>query len=313
MKVLEVQDLRKNYKDVIAVDGLSFDIEEGMILGLLGPNGAGKTTAISVISTLFPPNEGDVLYKGKSILKHPKSIQKDLGYVPQEIGLFTTLTARDNLLFWGKAYGLKGNELNQAVKDVLGQIGLSDHEKKRVKTFSGGMKRRLNIGVALLHHPKFIIMDEPTVGIDPQSRQYILDIIKTLNREGSTILYTSHYIDEVEQLCNEILIMDHGKKIAYGTKEELLQTIDTGDRIILRVNEVTDKLVSKLKHAGYVTDITADKAQNQIIMDTEKRPEVSKLLIHSLAEVNVNIESIEIKKPSLETVFLNLTGRSLRD
>jgi len=208
MTLLDVKDLKKSFKKVEAVKGISFQVEKGEILGLLGPNGAGKSTTISMISTLIRPDGGSIVYDGQDIGSAPKAIQKNLGYVPQEIALYPMLSGRENMYFWGRAYGLKGKELKDRVEDVSEIIGIKDRLKDRVKTYSGGMKRRLNIGVALLHSPDLIIMDEPTVGIDPQSRNHILDTVLELNRRGMTVIYTSHYMEEVEYLCTRICMMD---------------------------------------------------------------------------------------------------------
>lgn len=219
--MIEIREIKKNFNKLEAVKGLSLTIEDGEILGLLGPNGAGKSTTISIISTLLPPTSGDVLYEGKSILKDPRNFRAILGVVPQEIALYPDLTGYENLKFFGKVYGLKGKKLEDQIEKVLQIIGLNGRAKEVVKNYSGGMKRRLNIGCALLHSPRVFIMDEPTVGIDPQSRNHILETVKALREEGMTIIYTSHYMEEVEYLCDRIYIMDHGEIIAAGTKEEL--------------------------------------------------------------------------------------------
>lgn len=223
--MIEVKEIKKSFKNVEAVKGISLTIDDGEILGLLGPNGAGKSTTISIISTLFPPSSGQVLYKDKDIIKNPKEFRQILGVVPQEIALYPELTGYENLKFFGKVYGLRGKELEGRIEEVLSIIGLNGRAKDPVKNYSGGMKRRLNIGCALLHKPKFLIMDEPTVGIDPQSRNHILETVKSLRDGGMTIVYTSHYMEEVEYLCDRIYIMDHGEIIASGSKEELKELI----------------------------------------------------------------------------------------
>jgi len=198
--ILEVQNLAKNYADFQAVKGVSFSIKEGEIFSLLGPNGAGKTTTISMLSTLYSPTSGDATVDGHSVTTDPMSVRAVIGVVPQDLALYEELTARENLIFWGQMYNLSGKSLNTRVDEVLEQIGLTDKARKRVKTFSGGMKRRVNIGVGLLHKPKVLFMDEPTVGIDPQSRRAILDTVKDLNKQGMTLLYTTHYMEEAEEL-----------------------------------------------------------------------------------------------------------------
>ena len=233
--MLEINNLKKYFDNTKAVDNISFKVEKGDILGLLGPNGAGKSTTISIISTLLKADEGSVLYKGLDIEKEPKKIQKELGFVPQEIALYPSLSGYDNLKFWGKVYGLKGDKLKEKIEEVSQIIGIDKRLKDKVEEYSGGMKRRLNIGSALLHNPEIIILDEPTVGIDPQSRNHILDAVKEINKKGSTVIYTSHYMEEVEYLCDKICIMDEGKIIAQGTKEELIQSVSAEEKIILQV------------------------------------------------------------------------------
>lgn len=220
--MLRVENLYKEFGNVKAVEGISFEVKKGQVFGLLGPNGAGKSTTISIISTLIKPTHGDVLFEGTSILNNPNLIRQKLGVVPQDIALYPTLTGYENLSFWGSIYGLKGSELKKRISDVCDIIGLNGRIKDKVEKYSGGMKRRLNIGAALLHMPELLIMDEPTVGIDPQSRNHILDTVLELNKQGITIIYTSHYMEEVEYLCNELCIMDEGKIIASGTQQEMV-------------------------------------------------------------------------------------------
>ena len=252
--MLELVDLSKKYKQVYAVNQLNMVINKGEIVGLLGPNGAGKSTAISMMSSLVEPTSGDVHFLDKSILKNPAPLRKVIGVVPQEIALYMDLTAEENLRFFGRIYGLKGTELNQKMEEVLAIIGLTDRKKKIVKTFSGGMKRRLNIGVALLHDPEIIIMDEPTVGIDPQSRNYILETVKKLNKEKQmTVLYTSHYMEEVEFLCNRIYIMDHGNLIASGTKEEIKRILSSEKSILIKSDRWNDGFIRGLNRIHWLT------------------------------------------------------------
>ena len=215
--ILEVKDLVKKYGDFTAVKGISFDIKEGEIFSLLGPNGAGKTTTISILSTLYAPTSGEATVDGHSVTKEPM-VRNLIGVVPQELALYDDLSAGENLVFWGQMYGLSGKALAIRVDEVLEQIGLADKAKKRVKTYSGGMKRRVNIGVGLLHKPSLLFMDEPTVGIDPQSRRAILDSVKSLNQQGMTVLYTTHYMEEAEELSDRVGIIDHGELIALGPR-----------------------------------------------------------------------------------------------
>jgi len=236
--MLKIENLYKEFGNIKAVNNINFEVKRGQIFGLLGPNGAGKSTAISMISTLIEPTKGDIFFEGKSILKDSKPIRQRLGVVPQDIALYPTLTGYENLSFWGSVNGLKGQELKNRILEVSDIIGLNGRLKDRVDKYSGGMKRRLNIGAALLHKPELLIMDEPTVGIDPQSRNHILEAVKELNRQGSTIIYTSHYMDEVDALCNKIGIMDHGKLIACGEKNEIKKLSKTDE--ILNIEALDD-------------------------------------------------------------------------
>lgn len=219
--LVEANGLTKKYKDVVAVDNLSFALDQGKILGILGPNGAGKSSLLNIISTLIKPEKGELRFRGSDAIKDPKSLRLFLGVVPQEIALYGTLSVEENLDFWGGIYGLESKVLKQRIGEVLEMIGLSGVSKKKVNTISGGMKRRVNIAAALVHNPELVIMDEPTVGIDIQSRKYILEAIKKLKDRGSSVIFTSHYLDELEMLSDKIMIMDHGRKIAEGSVEQL--------------------------------------------------------------------------------------------
>ncbi len=309
--MLKVENLYKKFGNVKAVDGISFDVKKGQIFGLLGPNGAGKSTTISVISTLIQPTSGEVLFEGKSVLKDPKSIQQKLGVVPQDIALYPTLTGYENLSFWGNIYGLKGSELKKRVNEVSDIIGLNGRLKDKVEKYSGGMKRRLNIGAALLHVPKILIMDEPTVGIDPQSRNHILDTVLELNKQGITIIYTSHYMEEVEYLCNEICIMDEGKIIASGTKHELVELVKEKTQINIKLNQIDDFVIEILKEIDGVFEAKIDG--DMIALFGNNADVLLAEIISKVTSNNWLIESIDVKKPNLETVFLHLTGKALRD
>ena len=224
-KAIEVQNLHKAFGERQAVQGIDFSVEKGEIFSLLGPNGAGKTTTISMLSCLLRPDEGDALVMGHSIRTDPLGVKSSLGVVPQEIALYEDMSARENLVFWGKMYGLRGAALRKRVDEVLEIIGLTDRAREYIKKYSGGMKRRVNIGVALLHKPQVIYMDEPTVGIDPQSRRNILDSVVALKGQGMTVLYTTHYMEEAQELSDHIAIMDNGKMIASGTNAELVKIV----------------------------------------------------------------------------------------
>ncbi|TCT13104.1 ABC-2 type transport system ATP-binding protein [Natranaerovirga pectinivora] len=311
MALLRVDNISKRFKDIKAVDGISFRVEEGEILGLLGPNGAGKSTTISMISTLLVPDSGDIFYRDGSIVKTPKLIKKELGYIPQEIALYPTLSGMENLQFWGRTYGLRGKELKEKIKEVSDIIGIDKRLKDKVDKYSGGMKRRLNIGVALLHNPKLVIMDEPTVGIDPQSRKHILDTVIELNKKGMTVIYTSHYMEEVEYLCNRICVMDNGKVIAEGTKEQLVDMINDKKQVTIKVDKVTEEVISCLKNTAYVDKVESE--EDAILLTVKKHNEALKGIIDCFTNTPSNILSIDVKEPNLEAVFLHLTGRALRD
>ncbi|KYD10311.1 MAG: ABC transporter ATP-binding protein [Caldibacillus debilis] len=310
--MLETLHLTKQFKRLKAVDDVNLHLNKGEIVGLLGPNGAGKSTTISIISTLMPPTSGEVLLEGESVLQNPGKIRKIMGVVPQEIALYNDFSARENLHFFGRIYRMSGERLNRKIDEVLEIIGLSERPKDLVKTFSGGMKRRLNIGAALLHDPEFLIMDEPTVGIDPQSRNYILETVKRLNEEKRiTVLYTSHYMEEVEFLCDRIYIMDQGRIIAHGTKEELKRLISGETTILLKVGQVNERFMGALGNHPVVKNFTAE--DNHFTILTEKEGNVFSHLFKLAEETDTDITSVEIKTPTLEDVFLHLTGKALRD
>lgn len=314
--IIQVKKLCKQYdppQGVMAVKDVSFDIESGEILSLLGPNGAGKTTTISIMSGLLSPTSGEVLIAGHSIHARPVDAKRLIGVVPDEIALYSTITARENLAFWGKMYGLRGQKLQQRIDAVLEIAGLTDRANEKVETFSGGMKRRLNIAAGLIHEPKIIFMDEPTVGIDPQSRRRILDTVIELNRQGLTVLYTTHYLEEAQELSNRVGIIDHGQLIAIGTQEELRKLVNNFDTIRLEVssqmsNEETAGALSQLPgvHRAY-------SENGHIVLQT---PDASSLLSSLVAQASrggTSIKKLEIQESNLEAVFLHLTGRALRD
>lgn len=311
--ILHVQNLVKNYGDFKAVKGVSFDIEEGEIFSLLGPNGAGKTTTISMLSTLYTPTSGDATIGGHSITKDPMGVRGIIGVVPQDLALYEDLTARENLIFWGQMYNLSGKSLTTRVDEVLEQIGLTDKAKDRVKTYSGGMKRRVNIGVGLLHKPRLLFMDEPTVGIDPQSRRAILDTVKDLSKQGMTLLYTTHYMEEAEELSNRVGIFDHGEMIAIGTQKELTQQVGEAETLILHVGENDDSeaLAKTLKDIQGVQQATA--VDHEVSIVCAEAEDVLAAVVTKANDRGIKIRSIDIREPNLEAVFLHLTGRALRD
>ena len=309
--MLKISNLKKSYGDIHAVKGVDIEVNQGEIVGLLGPNGAGKSTTISMISTLIKPDAGLIEFKDTDVLKNPKPIQQVLGIVPQEIALYPTLTGYENLKFWGSAYGLKGQELKRKIEEISEIIGIKDRLKDKVEKYSGGMKRRINIGAALLHDPELLIMDEPTVGIDPQSRNHILETIKELNKKGMSIIYTSHYMEEVEFLCDRIYIMDEGVVIASGTKESLIDTIKGERKIIVTFSHDPNGIKDDLEKEVSVEKIEVDGDTLTLYS------EGSKTLIRRIVEVSSNYDidmlSIDVENPNLESVFLHLTGKALRD
>jgi len=309
--LLEVKNVIKRYGDYLALDHISFNLQEGEVFGLLGPNGAGKTTTISILSGLTAYDSGEVTFQGKELRRNEMEIKKELGIVPQEIALFEDLSAYENLDYFGRLYGLKGKQLKERIEEALAFTGLVEHKKKRPKDFSGGMKRRLNIACAIVHRPKLIIMDEPTVGIDPQSRNHILQSIRELNRLGCTIIYTSHYMEEVEELCTVIAIVDRGRVIASGTKEELTSLVSSEEILDIELSSVNFTVVDRIKGIETVRDCIVRGNKLEVIGTKDER-NVNKI-VQILSEQNCEIIALNIKKPSLASVFLTLTGRSLRD
>jgi ABC-2 type transport system ATP-binding protein len=311
MNAIEARQLTKTFGDLQAVQGVEFAAAQGEVLSLLGPNGAGKSTTISMLSGLLAPTSGDAAIMGHSITREPEAAKASLGVVPQDIALYPDLSARENLDFWGKMYGLRGAALKTRVDEVLHVIGLTERQKDRVGKFSGGMKRRVNIGVALLHKPAVVIMDEPTVGIDPQSRRHILDNVKELNRDGMTVLYTTHYMEEAAELSHHIAIVDKGKVIASGTHAELIKLVGEQTRIDLTLNAEATKVLPAWQAAEGVTRIDATDGKVTALVDDSNR--VLPRLFEAASKGGVRITSIDIQEPNLETVFLHLTGKALRD
>lgn len=310
-KAIVVKNLYKSFGDLKVVQGASFEVEKGEIFSLLGPNGAGKSTTISILAGLLLPDQGEAAIMGHPVDKEGAAARAALGVVPQDIALYPDLSARENLVFWGKMYGLRGSALNHRVDEVLEMIGLVDRQKSRVGTFSGGMKRRVNIGVALLHKPRVVIMDEPTVGIDPQSRRSILDSVKLLNQQGMTVLYTTHYMEEAQELSNHIAIIDHGQVIAAGTHEELLKLVGEQTRLVLALNTEGEKMIPAWKKVEGVGQVWAEDGHVHLLVDDSNR--VLPALFEAAAHETVRITSVDIREPNLEAVFLHLTGRALRD
>jgi ABC-2 type transport system ATP-binding protein len=311
--ILEAQNLIKQFNDFTAVDAVSFAVEQGEIFSLLGPNGAGKTTTISMLSCLLPPTNGDAVIGGHSVNKDPMAVKRIIGIVPQDIALYEDLSAWENLVFWGRMYGMRGGALQSRIAEVIEQVGLTDKAKQRVKTYSGGMKRRINIAVGLLHKPRLLFMDEPTVGIDPQSRRNILDSVKALNQQGMTVLYTTHYMEEAEELSNRVGIIDHGKLIALGTQRELTQMVGQLDTLRLHLPEGQEAtpFIEALRGLPDVRQVTVtDHAITLIVPSAQEA--IPPVFTHA-DRLGFKIRSVQIEEPNLEAVFLHLTGRALRD
>ena len=330
--MVETHDLAKTFRrpdgsEVQAVNGIELEIQKGEIFSLLGPNGAGKTTTISMISGLLEPTRGDALIGGHSISKQPLQAKRLIGVVPQEIALYPSLNARQNLEFFGKMYDLRGSELSSRVGEVLSFIGLTDRQKDKVETFSGGMKRRLNVGVGLLHRPELVFMDEPTVGIDPQSRRRILDTVKQLRDEqGMTVLYTTHLMEEAQELSDRVGIIDHGEVIALGTQGELIQRVGEEDQLAFTVGDqaVAPELLQQIRdevqgvtRASYNPPGPEGKSSTNtsglILIHAKRGRKALPDIIQITNRAGVQIQSVEVREPDLEAVFLNLTGRALRD
>lgn len=305
------EGLTKRYGDHLAADDISFHIEPGEAYGLLGPNGAGKTTTISMLVGLLKMDAGSVRIGDHDLTADPIAAKSLVGYVPQEIALYPELTGRENLRYFGRLYGLPRRALNQRMDKVLEFVGLADRAGDRVETYSGGMKRRLNIGVALLHEPKVLILDEPTVGVDPQSRIAILDGVDQLVADGMSLLYTSHYMEEVERVCRRVGIIDHGRVVAEGTREELVSRVGESDRIELVVDGDVNAAAEKLRTVDGVTEALVTGASTVRLLATGGRH----LLPAIIATVSdtTTVTGVEVVEPDLEAAFLHLTGSSLRD
>ncbi|MCL7413938.1 MAG: ABC transporter ATP-binding protein [ANME-2 cluster archaeon] len=308
--IITVKDLVKTYNGHTAVDGVSFEIKRGEILGLLGPNGAGKSTIISILCCLLEPTRGRVLIDGFDIHDDSTQIKKVIGVVPQEISLYPTLTARENLVFYGRIYGLSGRALKTRVETLLDMVGLTERGNDLLEGFSGGMKRRINIAAALLHEPRILFLDEPSTGVDPQSRRRIYDTIQDLNRRGMTVLLTTHQMEDAEKLCHRIAIMDKGKMIALDTLGGLLKMVGESDMIHIAAPEILPGPVEAIQNLPIVQKVSLDRGNMtiQLVRGRESLAGIIELLISS----GTRVESIRITEPDLETLFLHLTGTKLR-
>ena len=310
MYLLRVEGLSKAFGTLRAVDNVSFAVRAGELYGLLGPNGAGKTTTLSIIAGLLRPDAGEVVVDGVHLRDDPQRARRFLGVVPQELALYEELTARENLEFWGRLAGLSAREARRRAAELLEALALTDRAHDPVKTYSGGMKRRVNLGCALLHRPRLLLLDEPTVGIDPQARVNLLDFIRGLQRDGTAILYTTHYLEEAETLCQRIGILDHGRLLAEGTLEELQQRLG-GDRLFVLEGNLGD--ASPDTWPGFAARFRViQRTARQLVVAARDTRDPAECLRDLLA-LPARVENVTLKRPSLNDVFLQLTGRELRE
>jgi ABC-2 type transport system ATP-binding protein len=308
--VISALDLSKKFDELRAVDRVSFSVGEGELFGLLGPNGAGKTTTISMICGLLKPDEGAVQIGDFNLWTNPRRAKRLLGLVPQDLALYEEFSARDNLMFWGGLYGMDRAELKRNSGELLERVGLAERAREPVSRFSGGMKRRLNLAIGLVHHPKALLLDEPTVGIDPQARNNILEIIRDIARQGTTILFTTHHLEEAEKLCDRIAIMDHGKILQTGSVAELAKVAGDRDVVIIRGKFSAAQVQQALEREPVSFLNVADKVAT---LNLAREDYGLSALISQLGRAGVEVADLSIQKPTLESVFLKLTGRELRD
>lgn len=309
MKILEIKNIYKEYGDLVAVDGINLQVNKGEIFGILGPNGAGKSTLIGMICGLIKKSSGEIIYEEKT--NKIRQWKENIGIVPQDFALYWDLTAEENIKFFCSLYGFKGKDLNEKTKKSLEFVGLTEVKDKKASEFSGGMKRRLNIGCAIAHLPKLIIMDEPTVGIDPQSRNHILNSVLKLRDEGATIIYTSHYMQEVDDICDRIAIIDKGTIIAEGTSEELKNIIEDKRVYHVKVNKEIKDLDKKLLSITGIEKVSF--LEGEYIVTTLKSSNMISKIVEIISKENIDIQNIFSEEPTLENVFLALTGKKLRE
>ena len=319
--IAQIRDVEKRYGNFTAVGGVTFDIKRGEIFGLLGPNGAGKTTLISMLAGLLPLDAGEIEVAGQDVRRAGMAVKRSIGIAPQELAIYPRLTARENLEFFGQLYGLRGAELKTKIAAMLALVGLSDRADSRSETYSGGMKRRLNLAAGLMHSPQLLLLDEPTVGVDPQSRNHIFEGVRALNRQGLTVLYTSHYMEEVEALCDRVGIMDGGKLIACDSIPNLVAKL--GGAVIevgLENQKISDTLLAGLHDIHGVeradlllSDETAQNRHATLQICALEPHRVLPKIVAALNGDDASLLSLQIKQPDLEDVFLALTGKTLRD
>ncbi|MFN2273202.1 MAG: ABC transporter ATP-binding protein [Anaerolineae bacterium] len=309
--IIEAQSLVKRYGTAEAVKGLSFAIRQGEIFGFLGPNGAGKTTTISMLSCLMEPSAGTVSVAGYDVVKASSEVKRRIGLVPQELALYDTLSACDNLDYFGRIYGLHGRDLRRRVDEVLEMVGLSERARAAVKTYSGGMKRRLNIAAGLLHHPEVLFLDEPTVGVDPQSRNAIFEHVEQMRDAGMTILYTTHYMEEAERLCNRVAIIDEGRIVALDTPRKLIADLGEGIIHLGVANGMTDGILGRIRALPEVKNVA--RFDGKVRVEAARAQATLIRLLELFNSTDTDVTALEVLEPNLETVFLHLTGKRLRE
>ena len=309
--ILVANDLNKSFGEIQAVKGVSLQIARGEVFGLLGPNGAGKTTTISMLTGLLEPTSGSITVDGMDVKKHTAEVKAKLGLVPQELALYPTLSARQNLLFFGRIYGLTGKDLHRRVDEVLEMIGLTERANDAVEDYSGGMKRRVNIGAGLLHKPDVLFLDEPTVGVDPQSRNAIFESVEALNRAGMSVIYTTHYMEEAQRLCHRVAIVDTGELIALDTPTALIRSLGGGIIVIGLAEGYPEEIVDQV--AQLPTVKAASRADGELKVETHRLQEALMGILDITNQQDIGITSLELLEPNLESVFLHLTGKKLRE
>jgi ABC-2 type transport system ATP-binding protein len=309
--MITLKSVSKSFGNIKALENISFNIEKGEIFGILGPNGAGKSTIVNILNTLVKPDEGTVIIDGINIKDDGRNIKLIMGVVPQEIALYEELSAYENLMFWGGLYDIPEEELRNNVNKTLEIVDLAGRKDDRIKTFSGGMKRRINIACSLLHNPKILVLDEPTVGVDPQNRNHIFEVIEKLNNEGMTIIYTTHYLEEAERFCDNISIIDVGRIIAQGTLKELRKISDVKDLLIIKLADVNDELISGITSVNPL--FSFDRTSGDLKVECGNIGKDTSIIINQIQNAGGVIEKIYSRGTNLESIYLKLTGKELRD
>jgi ABC-2 type transport system ATP-binding protein len=309
--MITVKSVSKSFESIKALENISFNIEKGDIFGILGPNGAGKSTIVNILNTLVKPDAGDVIIDGVNIKNDGETIKLIMGVVPQEIALYEEMTAWENLMFWGGLYHIPAHELKISGNKTLDIVDLAGRKHDKIRTFSGGMKRRINVACSLLHNPKILVLDEPTVGVDPQNRNYIFEVIERLNNEGMTIIYTTHYLEEAERMCDKIAIIDAGKIIAQGTLKELRDISDVRDLLLVKLANLNSETVSRITAENPLCSF--DFASGTLKVECTNIGKDISQIINQIQNAGGIIERINTQGTNLESIFLKLTGKELRD